>query len=129
MSAHPEFTLSFNLTATNEQRQEMASLYEKAFHAKKLCESMPPDGQDLHIMMELCGMEILLGPGGAVGSGLQNPIICEVRFADSQEFYRAYEVLKQEGKEASMEGPYPWAYRLALVTDKFGIGWALYLNP
>lgn len=129
MSARPQFTLAFNLQATNEQRREMFALYEKAFGAKKLSEGTPPGGSDIHIMMELCGTEILLGPGGASGKGMQNPIICEVRFTEAQEFYQAYDLLKQEGREASLEGPYPWAHWLALITDKFGVGWALYLNP
>ena len=34
MSARPQFTLAFNLQATNEQRREMFALYEKAFGAK-----------------------------------------------------------------------------------------------
>ena len=43
-------------------------------------------------------------------------------------FDKAYKALTEEGKDASLEGPYPWAAKLGLVTDKFGIGWALYYN-
>ena len=85
-----------------------------------------------HTFLGGMGLGILAGAamGMAVAAkGMQNPIICEVRFTEAQEFYQAYDLLKQEGREASLEGPYPWAHRLALITDKFGVGWALYLNP
>ena len=128
MDGSPKFTIDFNIRTTNEERLEMCELYQKAFHAKKLSQETPPDGNDIHIMMELGGVEALLGPGNAAGKGLDNPLICEVRFDKEDEFCHAYEVLSQEGQNHSLEGPYPWATLLALVTDKFGVGWALYYN-
>lgn len=128
MSKSPQFTLSFNLKITNEERLEAFELYKKAFNAKKLSEGTPPDGDDIHIMMEIYGLEILLGPGSTVGKGLDNAIICEVRFNNNDDFHKAYDVLIQEGQNYSLEGPYPWATLLGLVTDKFGVGWALYFN-
>ena len=71
---------------------------------------------------------MLLGPGSAVGKGLDNAIVCEVRFDNENEFRKAYDVLAQEARSCSLEGPYPWATLLALVTDKYGVGWALYFN-
>ncbi|MHB0859447.1 MAG: VOC family protein [Anaerolineae bacterium] len=120
--------MAFNIKSTNEERIEAFALYQKAFNARKLSESTPPDGHDIHIMMEINGIGILLGPGSAVGKGLDNAIICEMRFDNENDFRKAYDVLTQEGQDYSLEGPYPWATLLALVTDKFGIGWALYFN-
>ena len=128
MSKYPRFTISFNIDTTNEERLEMFELYQKAFNAKKLSEGTPPDSDEIHIMMEICGVEMLLGPGDTTGKGLDNAIVCEIRFDSETEFRKAYDVLVQEAQSYSLEGPYPWATLLALVTDKFGVGWALYFN-
>ena len=128
MSNQAKFTLAFNLVPTNEERIRMFELYREAFGARKLSESTPPGSDELHMMIELCGTEILLGPGDGKGEGLQNPIVCEVRFREKAEFDKAYETLKATGQSAVLEGPYPWADRLGLVTDQFGVGWALYYN-
>ena len=52
MDGSPKFTIAFNIRTTNEDRLEMCDLYQKAFHAKKLSQETPPDGNDIHIMME-----------------------------------------------------------------------------
>lgn len=75
---------------------------------KKLLESTPPDNDDIHIMMEIYGQEILIGPGKSMGTGFNE--------------------IGKEAQSYHTEGPYPWAAILGLVVDKFGIGWALYYN-
>lgn len=126
MSKCAKFTLSFNLDFTNEERIAMFQFYQNAFHARKTYEGTPPDSDDIHIMMDIYGVENLIGPGVAPGSG--NSICCEIRFTDENEFCRAYGILTQESKSHSLEGPFPWAARSGLVEDKFGVGWALYYN-
>ena len=128
MASSTKFTLSFNFNLTNDERIAMFDLYQNAFNAKKTYEGKPPNGDDIHIMMDIYGLEILIGPGSAIGKGLKDPICCEVRFSDESEFSRAYDVLAQESKSHSLEGPYPWATKLGLIEDKFGVGWALYYN-
>lgn len=128
MTKDPQFTLAFNIQTTNEERLEAAGLYQKAFHARILSQNTPPGGDALHIRLEIYGLQILLGPGSAVGTGVENAILCEVRFGRESEFRNAYETLSQDAQKASLGGPYPWAKLSALVTDKFGVGWALYLN-
>ena len=128
MLGNAKFTMAFNINTTNEERIEIFELYQRAFGAKKLSEGTPPDSDDLHIMIDIYGFEILLGPGSEVGKGMNNELICEVRFDDEKDFRKAYDVLIEEGQNYSLEGPFPWATLLALVTDKFGIGWALYYN-
>jgi len=122
------FTMAFNIKLTNEERIKAFELYQRAFNAKKTYEGTPPNGDDLHIMMDIYGFEILIGPGSENGRGMNNPLICEVRFDDEKEFHKAYDVLIEESQSNALEGPYPWATKLALVTDKFGVGWALYYN-
>jgi len=128
MSNDTRFTLSFNHDLTNDERIEMSELYQKAFDAKKTYEGTPPGGDEIHIMLDIYGIGILIGPGSAIANGFKDPISCEVRFTDYNEFTRAYEVLSQNAKSNSLEGPYPWAAKLGLIEDKFGVGWALYYN-
>lgn len=103
-------------------------LYRNAFNAKKLDQEGPPEYNDIHIMMEIYGIEILLGPGGGkIGTGFDNVLNCEVRFDEEDEFRKSYNILvKDNAKSYSLEGPYPWADLMGLVVDRFGIGWALY---
>ena len=129
-----KFTMSFSIGSTNnankdnKERLDAFELYSKAFNAKKLSEEGPPEYDDIHIMMDIYGIEILLGPGGGkIGTGFDNILNCEVRFDSESEFHMAYDVLvKENAKSHSLEGPYPWATLLGLVVDRFGIGWALY---
>jgi uncharacterized glyoxalase superfamily protein PhnB len=128
MGKFPQFTMSFAIGTTNEERLDAFRLYQQAFNAKKLSEGTPPGVNVIHIMMEIYGVEILLGPGIEVGSVINNALCCEVRYDDENDFHQAYDVLIRESQSHSLEGPYPWATQLGLVTDKFGIAWALYFN-
>ena len=128
MKEYPKFTMSFSIGSTNKERLDAFVLYQKAFHAKKLWEGTPPNGNDIHITMEIYGLEILLGPGGKIGTGFDNVLNCEILYDDENEFRKAYDALICGSRSHSLEGPYPWATLLGLVTDKFGIGWALYYN-
>ena len=128
MSEYPKFKMAFSIGRTNDERIEAFELYERAFNARKISESTPPDGDDIHIMMEINGFEILLGPGGKVKKVLDNAMTCEIHFDNENDLRKAYDVLVQEGQSYSLGGPYPWATVLALVTDKYGIGWAFYFQ-
>lgn len=124
----PQFTLSLSIGPTNKERVEAFEMYHRAFNATKLSESTPPDGSDIHIMMEIYGVGILIGPGSTPGTGFENSLCCEVRFDKKDDFYHAYAEISRDAKSYTIEGPYPWATLLGLVVDKFGIGWALYYN-
>lgn len=128
MAEYPKFKMAFSIGSTNEERIEAFELYQQAFNARKISESTPPDGDDIHIMMEINGFEILLGPGGKVEKVLENAMTCEIHFDNENDLRKAYDVLVQEGQNYSLGGPYPWATVLALVTDKYGIGWAFYFH-
>ena len=67
MGAYPKFTMPFSIGPSNKERIEAFELYQRAFKAKKLLESTPPDNDDIHIMMEIYGQEILIGPGKKYG--------------------------------------------------------------
>lgn len=128
MPGYPKFTLSFSIGPSNKERIDAFELYHRAFKAKKLSESTPPDCDDIHIMMEIYGLEILIGPGSKEGTGFDNALCCEIRFDKEEDFRSAYDEISREAKSCHIEGPYPWAELLGLVVDRFGIGWALYYN-
>ena len=47
----------------------MFQFYQNAFHARKTYEGTPPDSDDIHIMMDIYGVENLIGSGVAPSSG------------------------------------------------------------
>ena len=128
MQRYPRFTMCFSIGPSNRDRADAIALYQRAFGARKIAESAPPGGGDLHIMMEICGTEILIGPGSTPGTGFENALNCEIRFDREDAFFAAYHAIGQGARSRTLEGPYPWAERLGLVVDKYGIGWALYWN-
>lgn len=120
--------MAFNIGKTNEERLRAASLYQRAFGAKKLSESRPPDGGDVHIVLSLGGISVLLAPGGKTVKTKDGAMCCELHFDNEASLKKAFDVLSAGSLSSSLEGPYPWAYALGLVTDKFGVSWALYYN-
>ncbi len=124
--SNTRFTMSFAIHGPNESRREAFELYQEAFGAKNNGEEYA--GDCLHIMMEVYGVGILIGPGDKPAMGFESGFSCEVRYTDENKFRKAYDVLSREGKDCRIEGPYPWAKQLGILTDKFGIPWALYLN-
>jgi uncharacterized glyoxalase superfamily protein PhnB len=123
MAEYPKISLAFNIGPNNIDRIEAFELYQKAFNAKKIFESTPPDGDDLHIRMEINGFSILLAPGGEQSK--ENNVILELGYDNEQDLRQAYAVLIQEGRNYSI-GSYPWAPVGAFVTDKYGISWWLH---
>ncbi|HBL83552.1 MAG: hypothetical protein A2Y17_00370 [Clostridiales bacterium GWF2_38_85] len=128
MSKYPQFTMSFSIGPTNKDRIDAFEIYHKAFKAKKLSESTPSNSDDIHIMMNIYGLDILIGPGKVTGTGFEGALSCEIRFDEEDDFHQAYDGISKDAQSHSIEGPYPWATLLGLVVDKFGIGWALYYN-
>jgi uncharacterized glyoxalase superfamily protein PhnB len=124
MSKYPQFSLAVNLCDNNIERIEAFELYKKVFNAKKISESYPPDGSDIHIVMEINGFVILLAPGEKEAHN--SMITCQLKFENENNLRRAYDLLIQEGRDYSI-GSYPWAAIGALVTDKYGITWWLYI--
>ena len=49
MNNYPKTSLAFGIAGNNEDRIKAFELYQKAFNAKKIYESTPSDGDDLHI--------------------------------------------------------------------------------
>ena len=123
MSKYPQFSLAFGIAGSNEKRKEAFRLYQKAFNAKKIYESTPPDVDVLHIRMEINEFSILLGPGSEQNK--ENNVVPEVGYDNENDLRRVYDILIQEGRDYSI-GSYPWAPLGAAVTDKYGISWWLH---
>ena len=122
------FAMAFNIGKTNEERYEAFSMYQRAFSAVKLWESSAPGCEEIHIGMELGGINILLAPGGKVEKTTENAMCCEFNFDSEAELRRAYDILSADAMRCTLEGPFPWAELLGLVVDKFGVCWALYFR-
>jgi uncharacterized glyoxalase superfamily protein PhnB len=115
-------------TGANERRKEAFALYERAFGAKMISESVPPNGKDLHIFLSLKNVNILLGPGEPPEQVANNQMNLEMRYDDETAMRNAYSVLSEDCRQCELSGSFPWAKLLGIVTDKFGVQWALYYN-
>jgi PhnB protein len=124
MSEYPKFSMALNVGRNDEERIEAFEMYQKAFNAKKISESTPPEGNDIHIMIEINGLNILLAPGGKVERILENAMCCEFQFANENDLHKAYDILIN-GSLYNHIGSYPWAPVGAFITDKFGVCWWL----
>ena len=122
MTKYPRFSLAFNIASSNEERIAAFEMYKRAFSAIKISESTPPDGNDLHIVMEINGFCILLAPGSKRNK--EHIVTPEIQFDNEDDLRSAYNTLIQEGRNYSI-GSYPWASLGALVTDKYGVTWWL----
>lgn len=125
MPDYPKFSVAFEIASSDEDRRQAFALYQKAFGARKISEFSPggPNAQNLHIMMEINGFEILLHPSREKRTN--GAVNCQLRFDREDDVRKAYEVLIREGKDYSMSS-YPHAPVSALVTDQYGVGWWLH---
>ena len=87
------FAMAFNIGKTNEERNEACALYQRAFDAVRLWETTPPGCGDVHIGMELGGVNVLLCPGGKVNRTTENAMCCEFTFDSEEELRKAYDIL------------------------------------
>lgn len=125
MAEHARFSLAFEIPSADQDRREAFALYEEAFGARKISEFSPPgpDADNLHIMMEIGGTEILLHPNKQAHA--ESVICCQMHFDDDDAVHRAYNALAREGRDCSI-GSWPHAPLNALVTDKYGVKWWLH---
>lgn len=80
MSDFPQFTIGFQIGFMNKERSKAFEMYHRAFKAKKHSENVPPNGDDIRIMTDKYGLEILIDPGRTTGTGFDNALCFEIRF-------------------------------------------------
>ena len=132
MSKSPELMVVLTVNGSNVRRMEAFELYRSAFGAVKLCGELPPDDipqedllpdeLELHIIMEINGRQFGIFPGE--GDGSPGNVNCQFHFGNEDDFRKAYDVLTQDASKQLLERPF-WCGLFGLVTDKFGIRWAL----
>lgn len=123
MSEYPKFSLAFNIASNNKDRLKAFELYQETFGAIKTWEAgNAPSGNDIHIGMQINGINFMLGPGGEKNE--EHIVTIELMFDNENDLRRAYDILIKEGRNYSI-GSYPWAPTGALVTDKYGVTWWL----
>jgi uncharacterized glyoxalase superfamily protein PhnB len=124
MSDYPKFQTAFNIGNNNEERTNAFEMYQKAFNAKKISETIPPDGWEIHIAMEINGYEFLLLPGEKDAAG--GRVYCQFQYNSEDELRQTYDVLSREAINSSITTDF-WSPLFAIVTDKYGINWCLYM--
>jgi uncharacterized glyoxalase superfamily protein PhnB len=137
MSQYPTISLSLSLggsdyptsTGANERRMEAFTLYEHALGAKMTSKSIPPNGKDLHITMSVNGMNIMLGPSEPPEKLANNQVWIELNYDNAEALHKTYDILSKEGSNCEAPHSTDWGCEcFALVTDKFGVQWALFYN-
>jgi uncharacterized glyoxalase superfamily protein PhnB len=121
MAGKAEFSVAFEIASTDQDRLDAFALYEKALGAKLIDKFNPGEGAgNLHIMMEIGGVEILLHPSGEqLPAGV---VGCQVEFETEEEVRRAYELMTPGALEHSLAS-WPHAPYSALITDRYGVRW------
>jgi DNA-binding transcriptional MerR regulator/uncharacterized glyoxalase superfamily protein PhnB len=111
--------LIFNLGSVSNVL-EACEMYGKAFGAEKLSEErgdFVPGGW--------IGMDIKLFNFTIFMQSTSNPLggNCCTKFASQKELRKAYDVVKEEAIECSLNIDWHWTPLSAIVKDKFGVNW------
>lgn len=119
MADYPRISVALMIASNNQDRMKAFELYQEAFGAIKTWEAgNAPDGNDLHMGMQINGFNFQLWPREEMNE--EHIVTIELMFDDENELRRAYGVLIQEGRNYSI-GSYDWAPVGAFVTDKCGV--------
>ncbi|MBQ3003195.1 MAG: hypothetical protein IJD82_05640 [Clostridia bacterium] len=122
----PRFSMCFEIkNHTYQEMQDAFLFYQKAFGAKKLKEFFPyqSDENNLHIIMEIHGIDILLHPGGDDANQCGGS--WEFEREDVQGLQNAINVLSKDARSVRMESWPHWPIT-AFIVDKYGVSWALH---
>jgi len=111
--------LIFNLGSVRNVL-EACEMYSKAFGAEKLSEERGFIEPDSWI-----GMDIKLFNFTIFMQSTSNPLggNCCIKFISQNELQRAYDVIKEEAIECSLNTDWHWTPLSAVIKDKFGVFW------
>jgi len=123
MSESRKLIMSFN---NNDEVIDAYMLYQKAFNAKKIPERTFTNSGEIYVMIDT-GDEILLKPSGDVGVEYIDlrDVVHEVQFNNKNDFYSAYDAIREEAQDYSLECFDSRVSRSVFITDKFGFRWKL----
>lgn len=120
----PKFSMGFDIVHhTYQEMKEAFNFYQRAFGATKITEFLPYDSDDnnLHIIMEIHGIEVLLHPGGE--ERIRDGGIWA--YDDDEALKNAIDVLSQDAQQIRMESWPHWPIA-AFIVDKYGVSWSLH---
>jgi len=112
--------LIFNLGSRNNVL-EACEMYGKAFGAVKLSEDTSASGW----IDDWIGIDIKLLNFNIFMQSTDNPLggNCCIRFTSQNELKKAYDVVKEDAIECSLNIDWHWTPLSAVIKDKFGVNW------
>ncbi len=121
----PKFSMGFDIAHNDREMIEAFALYQEAFGAEKVAEFTPPgpNRENLHIVMEIYGVEVLLHPVGYGEERIQAGGIWA--YDNEDDLRRTIAVLSREARSAESASWPHWPV-CAFITDKYGVAWTLH---
>ena len=112
--------LIFNLGSASNVL-EACEMYGKAFGAKKLSE----DTSAADWIADWIGVDIKVFNFTIFMQSTSNPLggNCCIKFTSQNELRKAYDVVKEEAIECSLNTDWHWTPLSAIIKDKFGVNW------
>jgi Predicted transcriptional regulators len=122
---YPKFSMGFDIAHNDKEMTEVFDFYQKAFGANKIVEFSPPGSNkdNLHIVMEIYGIEVLLHPVGYGEEKIQPGGLWA--YDNDDNLRRTIDILSRNAREITMNSSPHWPI-CAFITDKYGIMWTLH---
>lgn len=119
----PKYSMGFLIAPKYEEMVGAFEFYQKAFGANKIAEFCPygSDKDNLHIIMEIHGIEVLLHPSKS--EILQYGGMWT--YDDDEAIQNAISVLSQDAREVRIDSWPHWPIA-AFIIDKYGVQWTLH---
>jgi len=125
LTSKPKYSMGFDIAHNDAEMIEVFTFYQKAFGANKIAEFTPPGSyqDNLHIIMEIYGIEVLLHP---VGYGEERIQYGGLWAYDNDDILNhTIDILSVNARSIRRDSWPHWPI-FAQITDKFGIEWILH---
>lgn len=119
----PKYSMGFDCVHNDEEMMEAFSFYQEAFGANKIAEFSPGGPNNLHIIMEICGIEVLLHSVEYGKERIQDGGIWA--YEDEESLWHTIKILSKDAQKIRMDSWPHWPIA-AFITDKYGIAWTLH---
>ena len=119
----PKFSMGFDIGHNDTEMVEAFELYQEAFGANKIAEFSPGGPNNLHIVMDVYGIEILLHPVAYGEERTRDGGIWA--YDDDDTLWNAINVLSRDAREVRIDSWHHWPIA-AFIIDKYGIARTLH---